>query len=192
MRRLAALAVCCALLAGAASHAVGARDATRQARPSRASADPAGRPNECDRHPPSFVSGNDAHTLKCFHLPDRLVPAKSDAAAWSLGGGRFLVAWRSDEKVSGLRIWRRADASWTRLFNQDKSPPVDYGVSLDDITGDGRTDVLANESNGGSGGCGNRFAFGVDTDRVDPLFRRYVCETDAELHDGLLWFREPI
>src|SRR2546423_1794035 len=32
----------------------------------------------------------------------------------------------------------------------------------------------------------------ASTPIASTLCRRYVCETDAELHDGLLWFREPI
>jgi len=101
------------------------------------------------------------------------------------------VVW-STHHASGLAVWKRARRSWSRLLDRRRAMRVSYGIWVDDVTADGRPDVLANEWNGGSGGCGTRVAFRVEGNRVALLFRRYTCELDAELRDGLLWFREPV
>jgi hypothetical protein len=132
-------------------------------------------------------------TLECLQVPRRLVPDGSEAAAWALGVRRFAVVWRSPASGSGFAVWSRTRAgSWDRLVERRRETAMlNYSVSVDDVTGDGRLDALANESEG-SGGCGAREAFRVEADRATRLFRRSACELDSDLRDGLMWFREPI
>lgn len=66
-----------------------------------------------------------------------------------------------------------------------------WEVGLDDVTQDGRTDVLL-ENEHGSGGCGDRFVLGVGGRHVHELFRCATCETSSRLHDGLLFFTAPV
>jgi hypothetical protein len=104
---------------------------------------------------------------------------------------RFLVVWRGD-RSSGIAIGRRTGGAWERLLDDRRPFRTTFSISIDDVTGDGRPDVAANEENG-SGACGERVAFRVEAERVTPLFRRdHDCESDLALRDGLLWFREPI
>ncbi len=146
----------------------------------------------CDERPPLGHGLDPPSTLECLQVPRRLVPGDAEAAAWMLGGRRFAVVWRTYGGGSGFAIWRRArDGSWDRLLERRRPTALDYAISVDDVTGDGRADVLSNESRG-SGGCGPRIVFGVGAERVRRLFGRSTCELDSELQDGLLWFREPI
>ncbi len=139
------------------------------------------------------AGANPGVSLECARLPGDLVPADAEAAAWPLAGDRALVVWRTtDGRASGLGIWRRRQGSWVRLLERRRPAFIQYAISLGDVTGDGRTDVLATETSGGSGGCGQRVAFRVEADRAARLFSRYACETASELRDGLLLFREPI
>jgi hypothetical protein len=187
--------ILCATMTGTVAYVVGSRETGSVRRlppppPSReASADP--RP-ECQTRPTIAYGFQMGASLACLRVPRRLLPeGANEAAAWSLGEQFFLVVWGTGSS-SGLAVWRRIRGSWVRLLDRRRSIDVRYGISLDDVTGDGRLDVLANEWDGGSGGCGTRVLFRIDRERVKLLFRRYTCELDAELRDGLLWFREPI
>ena len=146
----------------------------------------------CEERPTVGNGADPGSTLACLRLPQCLVPADAEAAAWRLGGRRFVVVWHTYDAGSGLAIWRRSrDGSWERLLERRRPTAVDHSTSLDDVTGDGRVDVLTSEASG-SGACGARIAFRVEAGRAARLFRRHTCELDSELRDGLLWFREPI
>jgi hypothetical protein len=142
---------------------------------------------------PALGHGSDApSTLECLQIPRRLVPDDAEAAAWMLGVRHFVVAWREHGAGSGVAVWRRSrGGSWDRLLERRRPTALQYAISVDDVTGDGRLDLLASEQEG-SGGCGPRIAFRVEAGRVTRLFRRSTCELDSDLRDGLLWFREPI
>ena len=130
--------------------------------------------------------------LSCLRLPRRLVPAGSTPAGWDLGGGRFvLVGDIGPRRSYGYAIWRRDGSGWRRMGGEHDLSGGGYEVAFGDVTQDGRTDVLL-ENSSGSGGCGDRFVLGVGQTRVTELFRRSTCEVSSRLQDGLLLFREPV
>ena len=180
MARAIFLAVCCAALVSAVSYSRGP-----------AAPAPAAQRQACDERPTVTSPPDQGQTLECAGLPSHLAPAGSEAAAWNIGGNRTLVVWRTSSG-SGLGIWRRSHGAWKRLLQRRRSTFIHFGISLGDVTGDGRTDVLATEASGGSGFCGMRVVFRVEADRAARLFRRHACELHSELRDGLLLFREPV
>jgi hypothetical protein len=89
------------------------------------------------------------------------------------------------------RVWQRRGRAWTKLFERASLPDGANGISLEDVTQDGRRDVLV-QGLAGSGLCGARDVLAVEARRVRPLILRTGCEVTSELRGGLVYLREAL
>ena len=86
----------------------------------------------------------------------------------------FLISFNR-YKEGFYRLWQRRGRAWTKLFERASLPDGDNAVSLEDVTQDGRRDVLV-QGVAGSGLCGARDVLAVEARRVRPLILRTGCE----------------
>jgi hypothetical protein len=135
-----------------------------------------------------------------------LAPTESSTHAWWLpaqrGGPFLLVAWhRSDEekerqelnsRTRGVILWHRRHKTWRMVYARRHPWWIHLWLDRGDVTGDGRTDVLLSEENGGSGGCGVRRVLAPLPGRAREIFRRHLCEAQVALEDGAVIVNEAI
>jgi hypothetical protein len=170
MRRIAAPAVL--LLVAAACHR-GAVPSPTSASVPPSSATPTTQAPPLSSPTPSLPAGVPsayASDAAAGDVPlEALIPEGADAeGSWYAtlpGGDAIVVAYAEPSNdpfraPRGLVVWRRFDAApyWRPVFGL--SHPADEGVlAIDavvaDVTGDGSSDALVQESTGGSGACGN-------------------------------------
>jgi hypothetical protein len=149
--------------------------------------------------------GDQGASLGCFHLPSSWKPRDaSEAWAWFIPPGyvfatgrrlrgpqTYLVAWNGQH--SGFAFRRRRNEHWQQAVRvRAPSGSTLPTVSLGDVTADGRTDVLVEGWEGGSGYCGDRTVFAVTRATIRRLFNHYACEQHSSFEDGFLYFREPL
>lgn len=136
----------------------------------------------------------------------QLAPAEAEADAWWLparrGGPFLLVAWhRPDEererqeenaRTRGVIVWHRRRETWNLVYARRHPWWVRLWVDRGDVTGDGRTDVLLGEENGGTGGCGVRRVLAPSPLRAREIYRRHLCEAYVAVEDGAVVVDEAI
>jgi hypothetical protein len=135
-----------------------------------------------------------------------LAPSGARTHAWRLparrGGPFLLVAWhRPDERkerheknsrTRGVIVWHRRRETWMMVYARRHPWWVRLWVDRGDVTGDGRTDVLLSEENGGTGGCGVRRVLAPSPLRAREIYRRHLCEAYVAIEDGALSVNEAI
>jgi hypothetical protein len=135
-----------------------------------------------------------------------LAPSGARADVWWLparrGGPFLLVAWhRPDERrerqeknsrTRGVILWHRRPNTWHLVYARRHPWWIHLWLDRGDVTGDGRTDVLLSEENGGSGGCGVRRVLAPLPGRASEVFRRHLCEAQVALEGGAVIVNEAI
>jgi hypothetical protein len=141
------------------------------------------------RIPHAFLANYDPHGVPVQHL----IPADGAVlSSWHLSGKtplseQIVVTWDRSRDQPGyadgyrpiwLAVWQRFSsaeyAGWRRVFLH-RARAFDVEVELDDLTGDGRPDLLLREDIGGTAACGIYRVIGTALRAARQIYVRKQC-----------------